>query len=42
MTEQLVEKCKKYQSHFSGLLKVPCNVIDVPENKMCIRDRLCA
>ncbi len=32
MTEQLVEKCKKYQSHFSGLLKVPCNVIDVPEN----------
>ena len=33
MTEQLFEKCKKYQAHFAELLKIPCNVVDIPESK---------
>ena len=33
MTEQLIEKCKKYQNHFSKLLKVPCTIVDLPDSK---------
>jgi YesN/AraC family two-component response regulator len=32
MTPQLCEKCKKYQKHFSELLKVPCSIVDLPIN----------
>ena len=32
MTPQLCEKCKKYQKHFSELLKVPCSIVDLPVN----------
>ena len=33
MTEQLIEKCKKYQKHFAEVLKVPCNIVDLPDSK---------
>ena len=33
MTEQLITKCKKYQEHFSALLKIPCYVVDVPDSR---------
>ena len=33
MNDQLLEKCEKYQKHFSGLLKLPCNVVDIPDSK---------
>ena len=43
MTDQLIEKCKKYQKHFSELLRVPCAIVDMPVNAAprCIPDTSC-
>jgi len=38
MNEQLISKCKKYQNHFSELFKVPCNIVEIPEDGVpCLR-----
>ncbi|MBR4743241.1 MAG: AraC family transcriptional regulator [Oscillospiraceae bacterium] len=32
MTEQLRNKCEKYRTHFSELFKVPCHIVEIPED----------
>lgn len=32
MTDQILEKCKKYQNHFSELFKVPCHIVCSPSS----------
>ena len=34
MTEQLWKKCEKFRDHFSDLFKVPCHIVDIPENSV--------
>ena len=32
MTPESMEKCEKYQQHFSDLLEIGCKIVDIPEN----------
>ncbi len=34
MTEQLRKKCEKFRTHFSELFKVPCHIVEIPEDSV--------